>query len=67
MNNLCRYRETIGMTQTALGLCVGVTRQRMCDYEHDRYRPGYDRMLELAEAVGVHVDEIWPRKGVDDG
>ncbi|EIU07029.1 putative transcriptional regulator [Mycobacteroides abscessus 5S-0421] len=47
-----------GMTQEQLALDSGVTRNVLIDVEHGKRGLLYERLFDLAEALGVHVTEL---------
>ena len=40
MSNMKTIRETVGITQAALALAVGLTQGAIAHYENDRRKPG---------------------------
>lgn len=51
-------RIELGITQEALALKSGVTRNVLIDVEHGRRSLLYERLFDLADALGVPVSEI---------
>jgi transcriptional regulator with XRE-family HTH domain len=51
------------MTQEALALESGVTRNVLLDVEHGRRGLLYERLFDIAEALDVDVDELLKRPG----
>ncbi|TDZ98560.1 helix-turn-helix domain-containing protein [Mycobacteroides salmoniphilum] len=47
-----------GMTQEALALSSGVTRNVLIDVEHGRRSLLYERLFDIADALGVPVSEL---------
>lgn len=47
-----------GMTQEGLALASGVTRNVLIDVEHGRRGLLYERLFDLADALGVPVSEL---------
>lgn len=47
-----------GMTQEALALSSGVTRNVLIDVEHGRRGLLYERLFDIADALGVPVSEL---------
>jgi transcriptional regulator with XRE-family HTH domain len=47
-----------GLTQEALALGSGVTRNVLIDVEHGRRGILYERLFDIAEALGVPADEL---------
>ena len=52
------WREHRGLTQTALARASGVHRVVIADIEAGRKRGSLDAHLELAEALGLLVDDL---------
>lgn len=50
---LYAYRTDEGMSQSDLGKALGLYRQKICDYEHDRRQSGLDTALCLAERLDM--------------
>ena len=48
------FRKAGGCTLKQIAQQVGVSEQRLSDYEHSRHYPSYDRMLKWATAVGYN-------------
>ncbi len=53
-----KLREDAGLTQGALGVQVGISRESIQKYEADANRPPLEVVLKLADALGVCVDFI---------
>lgn len=53
-------RVKMGFTQEALARIVSVSRQTIHDVEHGS-SPRVDLALDLADALGTTVEELWPR------
>lgn len=51
-------REAAGMTQEALALSSGVTRNVLMDVEHGKRGLLYERLFDIAEALQVPVTEL---------
>ncbi|MCV7383919.1 helix-turn-helix domain-containing protein [Mycolicibacter longobardus] len=51
-------RIELGLTQEALALRSGVTRNVLIDVEHGRRSLLYERLFDLADALGVPVSEL---------
>ncbi|SLG86460.1 XRE family transcriptional regulator [Mycobacteroides abscessus subsp. massiliense] len=47
-----------GMTQEQLALDSGVTRNILIDVKHGKRGLLYERLFDLADALGVHVTEL---------
>ncbi|QOF28774.1 XRE family transcriptional regulator [Mycobacteroides abscessus subsp. abscessus] len=48
-----------GMTQEALALDSGVTRNVLIDVEHGRRGLLYERLVDIADALGVSVGSLF--------
>jgi transcriptional regulator with XRE-family HTH domain len=53
-------RLSRGMTQESLALRSGVTRNVLIDVEHGRRGLLFERLLDIAEALGVAPAELLP-------
>ena len=62
-NRLREVRTSQSMTQEALGLAVGVTRQTIIAIEKQHFVPSVKLSLELAHALGVPLDELFWLEG----
>lgn len=51
-------RIELGLTQEQLALASGVTRNVLIDVEHGRRGLLYERLFDIAEALGVPVDRL---------
>jgi transcriptional regulator with XRE-family HTH domain len=51
-------RQDRGMTQEALALASGVTRNVIIDVEHGKRGLLYERLFDLADALGVSAAEL---------
>jgi transcriptional regulator with XRE-family HTH domain len=63
---LARLRKTRGYTQTALGEILGLSQRMMTYYEREDGRPPARLLGQMAEALGVSVDELLGLKPVAD-
>jgi transcriptional regulator with XRE-family HTH domain len=61
---LNRLRKLRGMTQGDLAARLGVSKPTVWAWEQDRARPIEDRLVPLAEALGVDVAELRPRRTI---
>ncbi|KIU17674.1 helix-turn-helix domain-containing protein [Mycolicibacterium llatzerense] len=52
-------REWRGLTQEALALSCGVSRNILIDVEHGRRGLLFERLFDIAEALGVAVSELF--------
>jgi len=71
MSNMKTIRETVGITQAALALAVGLTQGAIAHYENDRRKPGLDecrRIVAALNATGadVSLDDVFPPSVVAD-
>ncbi|ELR85584.1 helix-turn-helix family protein [Mycobacterium avium MAV_120709_2344] len=57
-HNIRELRIQQGMTQEALALRSGVTRNVLIDVEHGRRGLLYERLFDIAEALQVPVNEL---------
>ena len=48
------FRKAEGVTLKQIAKQLGISEQRLSDYEHSRYYPSYDRMLQWATLVGYN-------------
>lgn len=70
-----RLRNFYHLTQTELGLKVGVTKSTIAAYENDTRMPSYDTLIRLARVFHVTTDTLLLGKsgktinaeGLDDG
>lgn len=51
-----------GMTQEALALASGVTRNVLIDVEHGRRGLLYERLVDIAEALGVAAGTLFDER-----
>ena len=57
--NIRIFREGRRMTQTALGKSVGISFQQIQKYEKGENRVGSDRLVKIADALGVPVARLF--------
>ena len=58
-----QYRTKLGMTQEALALAVGVTRQTIISLEQNRYNPSLLLAYKITKALKrEHVEEVFVLK-----
>ena len=57
-----KRREQLGLSCRELGECIGVEASTICRYESGGMRIRYDRIIPLANALDMEVDELmgWP-------
>jgi transcriptional regulator with XRE-family HTH domain len=65
-SNIRRLRTERRMTQEALALRSGVTRNVLIEVEQGRRGLLYERLFDLAEALEVPVGELVTGRGGDD-
>jgi transcriptional regulator with XRE-family HTH domain len=65
-SNIRRLRTDRDMTQEALALSSGVTRNVLIEVEHGRRGLLYERLFDLADALGVTVADLVAGHGDDD-
>jgi putative transcriptional regulator len=53
------------MTQEALAVAVGITRQTVIALEAERYAPSLDLAMRIAAVFGRRVDDVFFRRGAD--
>jgi putative transcriptional regulator len=64
-NRVRELREQAdGMSQSALGDAIGVTRQTIIAIEQGRYSPSLESAFRIARIFGVGVEDVF---GWDDG
>ena len=60
-------REKKGISQTELGMSIGICGKTISDWEHKRYNPNYDNISELERVLGEPLrgySQVLPRKTV---
>lgn len=58
-----QYRTKLGMTQEALALAVGVTRQTIISLEQNRYNPSLLLAYKITKALKrEHIEEVFVLK-----
>ena len=58
-NNIERERKVRGLTQSALGELLGVSRQTIISIERGRYNPSLALAFRLARYFGLPIEEIF--------
>lgn len=58
MENLTRIREERGLTQKELGRLIGVAEATISNYENGKREPKLDKLVALADALNVSLDEL---------
>lgn len=51
-------REDLGMTQQELADELQIACKRISDYEHDRIRPNRKLLEDIADILGVYVEDL---------
>lgn len=62
--NIRIYRQHAGMSQSELGEQIGVTFQQVQKYEKGANRVGASRLVQIAQALDVHLPTLF--EGVKD-
>lgn len=58
-SELKKYRQLADLTQEELAAKVGVRRETIVRLEAGRYNPSLKLALDIARAVGVHIEDIF--------
>lgn len=58
-NRVRALREARGMSQSALGDAIGVTRQTVIAIEQGRYSPSLESAFRIARLFGVGVEDVF--------
>ena len=58
-NNIERERKVRGLTQSALGELLGVSRQTIISIEHGRYNPSLALAFQIARVFGCTIEDIF--------
>ncbi|BDM71289.1 transcriptional regulator [Streptomyces nigrescens] len=58
-NEVRRLRAARGLSQQALGVALGVSRQTVNAIEQDRYDPSLPLAIRIARHFGLTVEEIF--------
>lgn len=59
LNHVRRLRRAADITQQELADRIGVTRQTILSIEKGKYTPSVALALQLAEALGVRVEDLF--------
>ena len=54
-----RARQKKGITQTELSEMVNATKQSICNWEHGRGIPNYEKLKKLSQILGVPIEELF--------
>jgi len=60
-SDIRRAREVRGMTQRRLAQILGTTEDCVSRYERGASTPGADRLRDIADALRVSMDDLWPK------
>ena len=66
VNHVRRFRRLADMTQQDLATRIGVTRQTILSIEKAKYTPSVALALQLADVLGVRVEELFELRRDDD-
>ena len=58
-NNIERERKVHGLTQSALGELLGVSRQTIISIERGRYNPSLALAFQIARVFGCTIEDIF--------
>lgn len=58
-NNLEQERKARGLTQSALGELLGVSRQTIISIERGRYNPSLTLAFQIARVFGCTIEDIF--------
>ena len=58
-NNIERERKVRGLTQSALGELLGVSRQTIISIERGRYNPSMALAFQIARVFGCTIEDIF--------
>ena len=58
-NNIERERKVRGLTQSALGELLGVSRQTIISIERGRYNPSLALAFQIARVFGCTIEAIF--------
>ena len=56
--NICMFRNQMGLTQQELADGVGVSQKSIDYWEKDRYEPKLSSLVKLAKFFGVTIDYL---------
>lgn len=62
-NRVREMREARGLSQSALGDAIGVTRQTVIAIEQGRYSPSLESAFRIARLFGVGVEDAFGWEG----
>ena len=58
-NDVRSLRGSLGLSQAALGECLGVSRQTVIAIENGRYDPSLPLAIKIARFFGSTVEEVF--------
>ena len=58
MQSIKTAREALGMTQSELAELLGITQGAVAQWENGLTHPAFERLAQVAEVLGITVDEI---------
>lgn len=59
-NRIRARRQLLGMSQTTLGVHLGVTFQQIQKYENGKNRVSASRLQRIADVVGLPIADLFP-------
>jgi putative transcriptional regulator len=62
-NRVRELREAAGVSQSDLGLRIGMTRQTVAAIEQGRYSPSLESAFRIAQALGVELEDAFQWRG----
>jgi len=66
VNHLAHMRQARHLSRRQLAAMVGVSKEAIRLLELGQRRPSMIIAYKIAEALGVSVEQIWPKPGMDD-
>ena len=63
--NIRKYRKAKGLTQAELAEMLGTAQYVITNYERGLRKPAADKLPEIANALGVHLDALYGINGKD--
>lgn len=58
MNNFRKYRQSLRMSQKAVGEYLGITGQAYSNYENEKRQADYDTLIRLSRLFGASIEEL---------
>jgi len=62
LRKLKSLRKELGLTQNALGLKLGISKQALSGYESGRRTPDAEMLIKMADLFEISVDELLDHK-----